>query len=356
MPVNLALAFFLGLAWLSPAAIKDDGYVLFEHPGRMVQLPGGPRLSLYCIGIGRPTVILETGFGGGAYADYHKLQPLLGHVTRTCSYDRAGYGFSELGNDLPRDLRHDVTDLHALLLASGEEAPYILVGHSDGGHIIGAYADLYPKEVRGLVFLDAAVLVDKAQLKEAPGKNPPDVQAYFDKQLRQIRNCLDRATQAHGPLQAKPGDFCLDSRDLAGLPQPMADAVVQAAGRPGNWRAFLSEAEQHYLVDGDLWEESLLPHRWRNIPIRVFISSVASLDDAHSAAAYGIPASDHAALANARAGRKRWEDLQARICSLSDHCKVYRIPTAQHEVQNAVPGPVFQSIRELVQTPTSPRN
>lgn len=53
---------------------------------------------MYCVGSGGPTVILETGFGGGTYSAWHELQPRLGKVTRTCSYDRAGYGFSELGN------------------------------------------------------------------------------------------------------------------------------------------------------------------------------------------------------------------------------------------------------------------
>ena len=144
-----------------PAQAPSDGYALFEQPGRMVKLPQGIRLSMYCAGAGGPTVILETGFGGGAYLAWHELQPRLARFTRTCSYDRAGYGFSELGDDLPRDTRHDVMDLHALLVASGEPGPYILVGHSDGGHIIGAFADLFPQQVAGLVFLDASVLLDK---------------------------------------------------------------------------------------------------------------------------------------------------------------------------------------------------
>lgn len=68
----------------------------------MAAVRGGKKLSMYCVGAGWPVVILETGFGGGAYHAWHKLQPLLGRVARTCSYDRAGYGFSELGGDLFR--------------------------------------------------------------------------------------------------------------------------------------------------------------------------------------------------------------------------------------------------------------
>ncbi len=46
-----------------------------------------------------------------------------------------------------------------------------------------------------------------------------------------------------------------------------------------------------------------------------------------------LPANDHKAIAAARAGRRRWEHLQARICELSDPCEAHAIPTAQHEVQ-----------------------
>jgi len=281
-----------------------DSYTLYEHPGRMIRLPRGNLLSLYCEGKGEPTIMLETGFGGGAYAAWYRLEPRLAKITRTCSYDRAGYGFSELGNDLPRDLYHDVSDLYGLLKASGEPAPYILVGHLDGGHIIGAFADSHPQEVAGLVFLDAAVLVDKQQVEGTKEKPSPSLQKHFSNQFQQIRTCLKCAEKSAGHLEARPGDYCLDSEKVKRLPPDMAKALIEISSRPDSWRAFLSEAEQHYLVDDDSWEVSLLPHRWQEIPILVFTASVASLDDAHSAAAYGLPPSDHKAIEAARTGRK----------------------------------------------------
>jgi pimeloyl-ACP methyl ester carboxylesterase len=328
--------------------VGTDGYALFEQPGRMVRLTGGNRLSLYCSGAGKPAVVLETGFGGGAYADWHELQPRVARFTRVCSYDRAGYGFSELGNDLPRDIKHDVIDLHALLLASGEHGPYVLVGHSDGGHIIGAYTDLYPRDVAGLVFLDAAVLIDKQQV-EGPYEPPSaETRRYYDGELKKIRGCLERAEHSHGRMLGGAGDFCLDTDTFQGLPPRMVEALEAIAARPDGWRAYLSEAEQHYLVDDDSWEISLLPHRWERLQVQVFTASVAALDDAHSAAAYGLRPEDHKAIAEAQAGRQQWEKLQARICELSRRCEAHVIPTAEHEVQNAVPDQVADAIRGVV--------
>ena len=333
---------------LSQSLQDDEGYALFEQPGRMISLPTGNRLSLYCVGTGGPTVVLETGFGGGAYATWHKLQPILARTVRSCSYDRAGYGFSELGTDLPRDIKHDVLDLHMLLHKASEHGPYVLVGHSDGGNIIGAFADRFPTEVAGLVFLDAAAVLEK-QTEVSKSSNSPNVPSNYEKEhLDQIRTCIRRAELSSGALVPQPGDYCLDSNETSQLPTRMAKALAVISTRADSWKAFLSEAEQHYIVQDESWEEAMLPHHWEKLPIRVFTASVASLDDEHSTALYGLPKSDHKAIAEARDGRRRWEARQARICELSSFCKSYVIPTSQHLVQNAVPDKVASSIQEVL--------
>ena len=57
--------------------------------------------------------------------------------------------------DKPRMQRPTVADLHALLNAAGEAGPYVLVGYSYGALIVRHYASTYPKEVSGLVIVDA---------------------------------------------------------------------------------------------------------------------------------------------------------------------------------------------------------
>jgi pimeloyl-ACP methyl ester carboxylesterase len=68
------------------------------------------------------------------------------------TYDRAGYGASEVG-PLPRDSRTEVEELRALLARLKIPRPYILVGHSLGGLNVQVYARFHPEEVAGMVLL-----------------------------------------------------------------------------------------------------------------------------------------------------------------------------------------------------------
>ena len=55
----------------------------------------------------------------------------------------------------PTTAKDAVTALHALLIGAGETGPYVFVGHSYGGLFVRLYASAYPKEVSGLVLIDA---------------------------------------------------------------------------------------------------------------------------------------------------------------------------------------------------------
>jgi pimeloyl-ACP methyl ester carboxylesterase len=124
----------------------------FPPPGQLVSV-NGHQMHIYCVGEGSPTVILEAGFGD--WSDTWTLvQPELGKTTRVCSYDRAGLGWSEASSE-SRSPHQIAEELHTLLLNSGNQPPYILVGHSLGGKHIRLFNELYPDEVAGMVFVDA---------------------------------------------------------------------------------------------------------------------------------------------------------------------------------------------------------
>lgn len=123
----------------------------FPHPGRLVDV-GGHQLHIDCAGERSPTVVLEAP-AFGMSAAWSLLQPLLGTLTRVCSYDRAGLGWSESG-DGPFDAGKVPDELHALLERSRERGPFVLVGHGMGAVFVRLFASRYPGDARALVLID----------------------------------------------------------------------------------------------------------------------------------------------------------------------------------------------------------
>ena len=110
------------------------------------------RLHIHCTGTGRPTILIDTGMGETTQS-WESLIESLSRETRVCAYDRAGYGQSEPG-PMPRDSRRAAEELQLLLTNSGEDGPFLLLGHSLGGLNMQVYAHNYPDEVSGLILLD----------------------------------------------------------------------------------------------------------------------------------------------------------------------------------------------------------
>ena len=149
---SLSLVGLLLLGLLSQALASAVDASHYLAPGKLVDI-GGYRLHINCTGTGSPTVILDAGLGGTSL-DWSKVQPAVAHFTRVCSYDRAGYGWSDTGPG-PRTSQQIVKELHLLLVHAQVSGPYILVGHSLGGLNMRQYAYRYPGEVAEMVLLNA---------------------------------------------------------------------------------------------------------------------------------------------------------------------------------------------------------
>jgi pimeloyl-ACP methyl ester carboxylesterase len=122
-------------------------------PGRLVDL-GTHRLHIHCAGAGTPAVVFDAALGGSSLS-WSLVQPAVASDTSACSYDRAGFGWSDAG-PRPRTAGRLAQELYELLTRAGVPPPYVLAGHSFGGLTLRAFAARHPALVAGLVFIDPA--------------------------------------------------------------------------------------------------------------------------------------------------------------------------------------------------------
>jgi pimeloyl-ACP methyl ester carboxylesterase len=144
------VAMALGAIYESVAEAADAR--AYPPPGRLVDV-GGYRLHLNCSGTGSPTVVIEAGLGDFS-TRWSRVQPEVAKTTRVCTYDRAGYGWSDAGPQ-PRTAQQFATELHMLLTRAQEPGPFVLVGHSSGGLTVRVFAHEYAAEVAGVVLIES---------------------------------------------------------------------------------------------------------------------------------------------------------------------------------------------------------
>jgi len=147
------------LAALSFVALGGAMSALAGPPplrGQMIDVGDGRRMHIICEGPmdGGPTIVFEAG-AFGLSADWGAVQQMTtARGWRSCAYDRAGMGISDLA-DGPPDALNITADLERLLRLAGERGPYILVGHSMAGLYLPVFANRYPDQIAGLVLVDA---------------------------------------------------------------------------------------------------------------------------------------------------------------------------------------------------------
>jgi pimeloyl-ACP methyl ester carboxylesterase len=124
----------------------------YPPPGELVDI-GGLRLHINCTGSGSPAVILEAGPNDSSVI-WQLVQPEISRFTRVCSYDRAGFGWSDAPNE-PRSSLNIANELARLLTRAAVPGPYVLVGHDFGTLDLRVFAARHRQEVAGMVFVDS---------------------------------------------------------------------------------------------------------------------------------------------------------------------------------------------------------
>jgi pimeloyl-ACP methyl ester carboxylesterase len=151
-----ALTGLLVIGWtMTGLAMAASG--LGQAPRGVMVDVNGRAMRIVCEGTrtpGQPLVLFESGAYSGS-ADWGWVQPQVSAFARTCSYDRAGIGWSDQAPG-PRSVTAISSQLRDLLDATGEAGPYVLVGHSMAGLLMRRFIMDQPDQVVGAVFVDAA--------------------------------------------------------------------------------------------------------------------------------------------------------------------------------------------------------
>lgn len=168
----------------------------------------GRRLFVHQSGTGGPAVVFLPG-ASAIGLDYYGLQQQVARFTTAVVYDRGGSGYSD-PMPLPRTAESVATELHELLRAQGIAGPYVLVAHSLGGAYATSFAQLYPREVAGLVWVDAFHRDWDDFLPEAASLAAGEAMAPTAEQLE----------------QALPFMRDMVAAMFADYPEPVRDAVV----------------------------------------------------------------------------------------------------------------------------------
>ena len=180
----------IGAIYQGIASARDAK--LYKPVDQMVDV-NGIQMRLDCRGVGSPTVVLEAGAQSPSVI-WVRVQDDVAKFTRVCSYDRAGYGWSDPVHETLYP--EQVADmLHTLLEKAGEEPPYLMVGHSIGGIYVRAFTEKCPDEVVGMVLVDAS---HENQSKQTP----PEIANLFDPKLLKAASWINQGLVSIGAMRA----------------------------------------------------------------------------------------------------------------------------------------------------------
>lgn len=314
--VLLVIVLILGVGmWSIGAILQSNMLKPYPPQGQMVEVDRH-KMHIHCLGEGSPTVILAAGLDDFSIF-WSQVQPEVAKVTRVCSYDRAGLGWSDSSPN-PRTSETMVKELHSLLANSGIDAPYVLVGHSFGGALMRLYAHSYPDEVIGVVLVDAAP--DELFVRIPLWRN-----AIAGK-LRLYRTLAPLSS--FGLLAFTPGNI-----PNRGLPD---DVLAQYRAIAVSTKYF-----QTGVAENEAFENNLAEVRAANVSLGDMPLLVISRG-------YWDPMPGFSDAKNQQAWQM-WQEMQVELLSLSSNSRQIIATESEHNIQLQQPELVIDAIIDVVE-------
>lgn len=290
--------------------------------GKLVDV-GGHRLHIHTTGQGSPTVVLEAG-GGSWSLDWSLVQPEVARFTRVCSYDRAGFGWSDPGPQ-PRTSQQIIKELHALLVNARLSGPYVFVGHSFGGYTARLYASQYPGEVMGMVLIDARHQALVSRLPPAWRRQEAIAAGMY-----RFLSTMARL-KLLGLLGALMGERAAPPV-VKKLPPEVRPMYLAVGFQPKYFDANLDELAASAESDKQLSATGSLG----NMPLTVIRHGMPDLFAS-------MPADQ------ARQAEQIWQELQADLAGLSSNGKLVVAEKGGHGIPVDQPALVVDAIRQVVE-------
>ena len=207
-------------------------------------------------GRGDATIVLLNG-AGMTLAGWDALYPGLERLGRVFAWNR----FGVQGSDDPPPVQRAVdvvASLRELMARAGVRPPYVLVGHSLGGLYANLFARLHPREVAGVLFLEAThprdedtLPQDEAKLARGLSKVQGEPPAQFEANLHaELEAAAETAGEvdAAGPFPRIPIAVITGGIDPPASLVPPPAAQARAAHQLALAR--LSADSEHVMAEG----------------------------------------------------------------------------------------------------------
>lgn len=310
---SVSLVVVTGLIYEHVSAWRDNR--VSKQVGRSVDI-GGRSLNIFCSGEGSPTVIFESARVAPGYV-WTPVQRGVAGFTRACWYDRASLGWSDPGPD-PAWGDAAARDLHKLLTNSALKPPYVLVGHSFGGHVIRLYHHMFPGEVGAMVFVDAAH-EDAGRIRGMPHRAAPRLPRWVVNTLSVGLGHLGMIRLTAGGPGPRPASLSASEWDLLSRLRRRRN-VLLADAHTGPGRA----TDDLVRTTGGL----------ENLPMIVLVQGSLSQDT--------ISAEGQV--------QRGWVALQREFAQRSSRGRLVVVRNSGHGIPLDAPNAVIAAVREIVDT------